>query len=34
MSDWIGPNIYRIESFADKTKAISLHADETGVHLW
>jgi len=24
MSDWIGPNIYRIESFADKAKHISL----------
>jgi hypothetical protein len=34
MSDWIGPNVYRIESFVDKTKHISLSGNETDVHLW
>ena len=34
MSDWIGPNVYRIESFVDKTKHISLSGNETDIHLW
>jgi hypothetical protein len=34
MSDWIGPNVYRIESFADKTKLVSLHGNETDITLW
>ena len=31
MSDWIGPNNYRIESFQNRGAAIAVRADTTNV---
>jgi hypothetical protein len=38
MSDWNGPNVYRVESYVDKTKHISLSSgkseDGTAINIW
>jgi hypothetical protein len=38
MSDWIGPNVYRVESALDKTKHLSLSSgkreDGTAINIW
>ncbi|KAM0695932.1 hypothetical protein Q7P36_004415 [Cladosporium allicinum] len=38
MSDWIGPNVYRIESYLDTTKCLSLSSgkreDGTAINIW
>jgi hypothetical protein len=38
MSDWIGPNVYRIESYKDRHAAVALtggaRADGTSVVIW
>ncbi|KAF1937192.1 hypothetical protein EJ02DRAFT_63455 [Clathrospora elynae] len=38
MSDWIGPNVYRIENYKDRNAAVSLasgnRADDTPVVIW